>query len=306
MNFDVLSVSGPSILLHADDRIASAGSCFAANIVPFIEKAGFEYIRRGHLPLTFGSLSEDNFSYSKFSAPYGNLYTARQALQIIQRALGMFSPKEDRWRSSDGWIIDPFRPGLRYPASTDHEFDLLTSQYLVDVLDTFRSANVFVFTLGLTEAWVSTKDGAVLPACPGTIAGNFDEENHSFSNFSAQEVSEDLFELIKLLRLINPHLRIILTVSPVPLVATATTDHVLVATIYSKSVLRVAAHEASSKIPNVFYFPAYEIVTGPQAPPDYFETDRREPSKRAIEAVMTAFLSKCESAVNYQIGRAHV
>jgi hypothetical protein len=38
-------------------------------------------------------------------------------------------------------------------------------------------------------------------------------------------------------------LRIVLTVSPVPLVATVTGSHVVPATIYSKSVLRIAAQE---------------------------------------------------------------
>ena len=54
----------------------------------------------------------------------------------------------------------------------------------------------------------------------------------------------------------------ILTVSPVPLVATAAGKHVLVATTYSKSVLRVACEEVCQKAADVMYFPSYEIITG--------------------------------------------
>jgi hypothetical protein len=89
---------------------------------------------------------------------------------------------------------------------------------------------------------------------------------------------------------------VILTVSPVPLVATASGRHVLTATTYSKSVLRVAAGEITAKDLRVNYFPAYEIVTGPQAPETFFERDRRNVSREAIDVVMGAFLACCEPA----------
>ena len=195
----------------------------------------------------------------------------------------------------DGLVIDLFRPGLKYPASSECEFELLTAQHLHNVLEVFRRAQVFVFTLGLTEGWLSTIDNAVFPVCPGTIWGEFDPDRHAFHNFTLAEVSSDLDEFIALAREINPSLRFVLTVSPVPLVATATGDHVLTATIYSKSVLRVAAAEAVRRHADVAYFPAYEIVTGPQAPHDYFEGNRREPSTKAIRQVMGAFLAHCET-----------
>ena len=105
-------------------------------------------------------------------------------------------------------------------------------------------------------------DGAVFSACPGTVAGSFDPDRHEFRNFDAAEATADLLEFTWLLRSINPGVRIILTVSPVPLIATATGDHVLTASIYSKSVLRVAAAELARLEPEIAYFPAYEIVTG--------------------------------------------
>jgi hypothetical protein len=289
-------------LIRRGEKVASAGSCFAANIVPFLERAGFNYVRRDIPPSVFADVAADNFNYSRFSAAYGNIYTARQAAQMFRRALGRFRPAEDRWAVADDLIIDPFRPGLKYPAISNREFDLLTAQHLANVLDAVGAADVFVFTLGLTEAWVSRRDGAVFPACPGTIAGAFDPARHLFQNFSAREVTQDLEDLIDLVREVQPRMRFLLTVSPVPLVATATHEHVLVATTYSKSALRVAAEEVARSRPEVTYFPAYEIVTGPQAPFDFFETDRREPSAAAIEAVMRAFLSRCETDCSANVG----
>jgi hypothetical protein len=293
--FDATTLLDGPPLVAAGEIVVSAGSCFAANIVPYLEASGISYLRTEHVPEQFNALiKDDNFSYAKFSASYGNIYTIRQALQLLQRCLGRFRPEEDRWRGEGGAIIDPYRPGLKYPARTDEEFDVLLRQHLDSVLRAVQMADVFVFTLGLTEAWISRRDGAVFPACPGTVAGRFDPALHEFRNFTAREVSEDIDAFVAVVREINPNLRIILTVSPVPLVATATPQHVLVATTYSKSVLRVAAGEAEARYENVVYFPAYEIVTGPQAPHDFFEDDRREPTQKAIKTVMRSFLSRCD------------
>jgi hypothetical protein len=300
--WETSTLTDGSALIRNGEKVASAGSCFAANMVPFLERAGFEYIRRDVAPNVFAALGPDNFNYSRFSAAYGNIYTARQATQMLRRALGRFKPIEDRWFAADDIVVDPFRPGLKYPATSDRELDLLTSQHLANVLDAIRAADVFVFTLGLTEAWVSARDGAVFPACPGTIAGTFDAARHLLCNFSAREVAQDLDDLVDLVREVHPRLRVVFTVSPVPLVATAMKQHVVVATTYSKSVLRVAAGEIALSKPGVTYFPAYEIVTGPQAPFEFFESDRREPSAAAIDAVMRAFLSQCET-INSSAGQ---
>jgi hypothetical protein len=105
-----------------------------------------------------------------------------------------------------------------------------------------------------------------------------------------------LDNFIEEIRAVNSSIRFLITVSPVPLVATANGDqHVLCASTYSKSVLRVVAQGAVEKHQHVTYFPAYEIVTGPQAPDTYFEADCRNVSEKAVAAVMTALLLHCDS-----------
>lgn len=286
-------VAGAEPYVMAGEKVMTAGSCFASNLVPYLERAGLTYLRteRPHPAFPY----EERFGYDKFSAAYGNIYTARQLLQLLRRALGRFTPAEDRWHIGDQ-VIDPLRPGLVHAARSDREFDLLTAQHLAAVLEAFSGADVLIFTLGLTEAWVSAADGTVFPACPGTVAGEFDPSRHRFHNLSVAEVTADLETFVAELRAINPTIKVILTVSPVPLVATATASHVLMATAYSKSVLRVAAAEAVSRLDRVLYFPAYEIVTGPQAPHEFFEADRRSVARAGIDTVMGAFLSRCGKA----------
>ena len=286
----------PLPLVERKDRIVTAGSCFAANLVPYLEGAGLTYLKTEFTNPIFGKVPPESLSYGKFSAGYGNIYTTRQLYQLLLRACGAFTPAEDRWRVGPR-LVDPFRPGLTYAARSDREFDEISRRHLRAVRKAFSECSVFIFTLGLTEAWYSKLDGAVFPACPGTIAGAYDPDRHGFVNFTVQDVTDDLGKFVARLRSINPGVRIILTVSPVPLVATAEQAHVLAATTYSKSVLRVAAETAARTFDNIFYFPSYEIVTGPQAPEDFFESDRRDVSRKAVEVVMGAFLSACERNV---------
>jgi hypothetical protein len=296
----------PSEVLHTEqklirkgDKVVSAGSCFASNIVPYLEKSGFTYLRTEETHPAFADLDPEPFGYAKFSAAYGNIYTARQLLQLLKRCMKLFSPIEDRWIVGDK-VVDPYRPGLRYYARSHREFDLLTQQHLNRTREAFEKASVFVFTLGLTEAWVSELDGAVFPACPGTVAGSYDPARHKFVNFGVAEIAADLDAVVELLKQMNPAIRIILTVSPVPLVATATGNHVLAASTYSKSVLRVVAGEVAERHTDVTYFPSYELVTGPQAPKDFFEEDRRNVSSAGVDVVMGAMLAHCEGEASGQ------
>ena len=281
---DLVNASAP--LLMPEDRIVSAGSCFAANIVPHLEAAGYSYLRTEIM-----DDSEDRFHYGSYSAAYGNIYSARQFRQLVDRCLGNFRPAEDRWSLGDA-VIDPFRPGLLYPAEDEAEFDITTAAHLERTREAFAQATVLIFTLGLTEAWASKIDGAVFPACPGVVAGTFDPDRHHFVNFRVGEIVEDMRAALTALRSINPALRVLLTVSPVPLVATATGEHVYAANFYSMSALRAAAEEVASLEKDVVYFPSLEIVLGLDAGAN-FEPDLRSVSAEGLSRVVSALLAGC-------------
>jgi hypothetical protein len=274
--------------LREDDRVFSAGSCFASNVIPYLEKAGIAYVRTERRPHSFSAF-KDGLGYEKFSARFGNIYTSRQFLQLLLRCTGQWAPAEDRWRTPAG-LIDPFRPGLRYLAGSDQEFDALTRSHLSATKEAIENATVVIFTLGLTEAWRAT-DGAVFPVCPGTVAGEFDATKHFFLNLSTAQVTEDLLECHAEIVKLNANARFVLTVSPVPLTATATGKHVVVASLESKAVLRVAVANAQAADGEIEYFPAYELLMGWQTPPGSWDADMRSVTAAGLDNVMSALLS---------------
>lgn len=164
------------------------------------------------------------------------------------------------------------------------------AQHFGAVRHALETLDIMIFTLGLTEGWVSTIDGAAFPLCPGVAGGTFDPTAHVFRNLRTADVRAQIGAFVERLRALNPKARLILTVSPVPLAATASGHHVLPATIYSKSVLRAAAQEAAEDLEGVYYFPSYEIVTGPQARGRFFAEDLREVTEEGVEQVMRVFL----------------
>jgi hypothetical protein len=83
--------------------------------------------------------------------------------------------------------------------------------------------------------------------------------------------------------------RIIVTVSPVPLMATFSAEDVVVANTYSKSLLRAVAQEWAAKYENVHYFPSYEIVQNSD-PRLTWEEDRRHVKGQVVQHIMRLFL----------------
>jgi hypothetical protein len=274
------------------DKVATAGSCFAQHIARRLKASGYNYFvaEPGH-PLANEVLAEQ-FNYRVFSARYANLYTTRQLVQLIERAYGERMPEDGHWTLDDGRVVDPLRPTVEPGGfSSLAELEADRRQHLASVRRMFEELDVFVFTLGLTEAWIDSMDGTVFPVCPGVAGGEFDPARHVFHNFGAGEVTEDLRVAIDRILAINPGARFILTVSPVPLVATAEDRHVLVSTTYSKSVLRVACDEIARAYPEkVGYFPSYEIIMGTYNRGRYFGSDLRSVTEEGVSHVMRVFM----------------
>lgn len=290
-------VTPPPFKVRAKDKIVSAGSCFAQNISIHCKKYGFNYhyTEKGHSIINPNILRENG--YGIYSARYGNIYTTQQLNQLIQRVYGDFAPIESSWiKSGPGgrpMITDPFRPNIQpLGFASNQELSIDRQVHFECVKQAFEEMDVFIFTLGLTEAWVDKRDGAVFPIAPGVFGGEYNKDTVEFANFGVDETTEHLTGALTKLRTINPDVRIILTVSPVPLNATYENRHVLVSTTLSKSVLRVAAENVVREFDNVYYFPSYEIITSPHVRGAYYGPDCRCVTDKGVEHVMKLLFSK--------------
>ncbi|MBY8823046.1 GSCFA domain-containing protein [Sphingomonas colocasiae] len=278
-------------------QVGTAGSCFAQHISRRIMASGFNYLvtETGE---GFDEQARVANNYGVFSARYGNIYTTVQLLQLFEEAFGERVPLDRAWIRPDGRFIDPYRQQVEPPGFADEDAVLADrSRHLAAVRRLFEDTDIFVFTLGLTEAWRSRRDGSVFSAAPGVVGGAFDDTEHEFVNFDVAQTYDALSRFLEKLHVINPGVKVLLTVSPIPLIATYEPRSVLVSTTYSKSVLRVAAEMAIREFDWVDYFPSYEIITGSFSGGLYYQPDWREVNALGVSHAMRCFMN------NYIEGR---
>jgi hypothetical protein len=279
----------PRFEITRDTRIAAAGSCFAQHIGRQFKTRGYRFVDVEPAPEILGAEDQHAFGYDLYSARFGNLYSARQLVQLFKRASGDLVPVDQVW-DEGGRFYDPYRPTIE-PDGFESLAELETSRahHLQAVSTILAQTDVFVFTFGLTEAWRNLGDGVVYPTCPGTVHGTFDTERHGFVNFSWPDVMADFEEFIRIARGINPAMRFLVTVSPVPLTATASGRHVLAATMASKSILRAVCAELYERYDFLDYFPSYELVASHPMRAMFFDPNLRTVAPRGVAHVMDNF-----------------
>jgi len=120
---------------------------------------------------------------------------------------------------------------------------------------------VVIITLGLAEVWRDKIANIFLnhTPIPEAIRSHPDRYEFHITNF-AQNLSnlERIHTLLS--QFGHPDVQVVVTVSPVPLMATFSGEDVVIANTYSKSMLRTVAQEWAVAHKNVHYFPSYEIV----------------------------------------------
>jgi len=276
-------------VVSKSDMIASAGSCFAQHIARYLSSKNFTYNICETAPIFFNKEEAADWGYGQFSCRFGNIYTVLQLEQLLERALGRRKVADQFWQNENGKWFDLLRPRInRYGFDSLEIAATDTREHLDSVLEMFRTSSVFVFTYGLVEYWCDKRDGTVFPTAPGCGYGKFDPSRHKAGVMTVGDIVRSTKAAMKMIREINPDLKVIVTISPVPLLATHRDMNIVQASVHSKSLLRVAVEECLPLFEQFYYFPSYEIVTQYCAAPVWDETGRN-PSQTTLEVVFENF-----------------
>lgn len=281
----------PKFAVTRETAIMTAGSCFAQHVHRNLRARAWSVIDTESPAGIFRDEDLARFGYGLYSARYGNIYTVRQLVQLLEEAFGEATPADPVW-SRDGRFFDAQRPNVEPDGlETPEHVAEAREAHLQAICRAVAKADLFVFTLGLTEAWTHGPSGTVYPTAPGTIAGAYDPDVHVFHNFTYDEIMADLDRARTLLQAVNPTMKMLLTVSPVPLTATATGGHVLAASTYSKAVLRAAAGAFSVAHDDADYFPSFEVITNPAAKSGFYKANLRSVEEAGVAAAMHMFFA---------------
>jgi len=290
--FDISELWDPKFHIEPKQKIVTFGSCFAQHIGQALKNQGFMWFSTERPPFGLSEKNCKKYNYNIFSSRTGNIYTTTLLKQWTEWALGTKAPPYEIWENDERYY-DPFRPSIEPNGfASPEEARNSLNQTIRSFRESIEIAQYFVFTLGLTESWHNTENNYEYPICPGTIAGDFDAQKHKFVNQQYGQIILALEQSMEMMRSINPNLKFIFTVSPVPLTATNTRQHVAVATMASKSTLRAVTNQLATNNTYVDYFPSYEIINSPMFKGVFFEPNQRNVSLYGVNFVMSNFF-KC-------------
>jgi hypothetical protein len=245
--------SEASFSIEPGAKIFTVGSCFARNIERHLARHNFDVPSHRH----FG----ESHVINKYN-PFAILQEFRGALYPSERLL----LKDRLFQVDNGGWVDLH---LHFAHPTERETILKYNTASENLFAEIINCPYFIITLGLVEVWYDRECNCYLNE-PLNF-GNLYLENKNLQNYFAkrfvfqvlsyEETYSATYKIFSLLKSsVSPDCRVILTVSPVPLSGTFTGKDVLVANMYSKSVLRTVAEAICKRFDFVDYFPSYESV----------------------------------------------
>jgi hypothetical protein len=275
----------PKFKLRSEDKFYAIGSCFARglehslgkrNVV--VESAAPEFARLQ--PIT--------------KEPTGrgfiNKYNTFSILNELRWALDPEAefPMESIAQLTATTCYDPHtNPTLEL---VDLKETLARRALLQTVTRRIANCRAVIITLGLVEVWRDIRADVFVNNTPIPALLKTQRDRYEFRLTSFAENWANLEAIHALLvRYAHPDVRIVVTVSPVPLTATFSTMDVVTANTYSKSLLRTVAQEWAAAHENVDYFPSYEIVQNSDRA-SVWQPDLTHVTKAGLRHIMDLFL----------------
>ena len=284
----------PTFEIRREDRIFTVGSCFARNIEFRLEEIGFDtpmysQIIRARL----GELGE--------SLPFFNKYNVAVIRKELEWAAGQPRPPEDHLllRLPSGMVQDAFF-NPRSKTGAPLEEARARRAYVEGLFRSFPQCRVLVVTLGLVEVWRDVRSNLLLNVTPSRALIEAEPDRFVLDVLSYDEILADLEGIHALLSGHgHPDFRILITVSPVPLIVTFRPIDVISANSYSKSVQRAAVEVFVQTHDNVDYFPSYETVTMTDRRLA-FDADNRHVQAGVVARVVDRFLRAYSPGLQFE------
>ena len=271
----------PGFALNADSRFFCLGACFARNIEEHLIYRGVEVLSKRVVSPKAEWPARANGFLNKFTTD-----SMLNELRWLER------PPEDMaarmLETPAGWRDMHLSPGL--PATSLERAIERRAWLASDYFPRLRHADVVVLTLGLNEVWRDTRVDERLNATPGFHEVRRDKGRYRLEITSVDENIAALEEIRQRLKALNPAVKIVVTVSPVPMSTTFSGRDVAIANTLSKSTLRAAADAFQLSHDDVDYFPSFEMVTLSSRPFAY-APDCLHVADRVVSAVMDVFLN---------------
>jgi hypothetical protein len=245
-------------LISPATRVVAIGSCFARYFILWLAEHGF-------------NKSIPQSPYNALLRFGSRLESPASVAQQFRWAFGELDDKAVVWIDKNKEVFEASE----------------ARQQLVR--ETLLATDVLILTLGLSEVWYDRVTGE--PLWRAMPADQFDPERHVFRVETMAQTLQWLETIERLRAQHVPDMKIVFTVSPVPLGVTFRPISAVTANSASKAIVRASLDEflrnhREEVGRHLFYFPSYELVA------DYF-IDPYEPDNRHITPTVAASIIRC-------------
>jgi|688.fasta_scaffold189071_1 hypothetical protein len=241
-----------------DTRITAFGSCFAEHIATHLSNRNYDVLNRKPVRSYIVDMAEGITS----------TFALRQQFDWAFRSIAPTQPLWFGYRGEDFGYDEDVRRNTQ---------------------EIFEQTEVFIVTLGLSEIWYDEPTGEVFwRAIPIEV---YDSSRHRFRVTTVEENRANLRAIYDTIEEFVPGARLVISVSPIPLVATFRPNSSITSNAVSKAVLRVAVDEVYREIGHegrFFYWPTYEVAEHGFGA-GRFLPDRRHIRQPVLDYVMSLF-----------------
>ncbi|MFZ5973226.1 MAG: GSCFA domain-containing protein [Bacteroidota bacterium] len=255
-NFRTELILAKAAPIHHAMPVVTAGSCFADHI---------------------GSRLKDT-KFPCLANPFGVAYSPVAIHNNLLAALRGTAPAAQGYlQQEEGWKHFQFHS--RWWAATQQELQTALTKTLTETASFLASADVVLLTYGTAWVYKHRATEQLVANCHKMPAKEFDK-----LLLSPAQIIESFGVWHQALRSVRPHVRIILTVSPVRHI-----KDTLELNQVSKAALRLACHYITQQFSNTEYFPAYELLMDDLRDYRFYDRDLIHPSGTAIDYIWQKF-----------------
>jgi len=239
----------PTETISYEDQLMLIGSCFVETIGKKFQDGGFQTTIN----------------------PFGILYNPHSLVQSIERLLNPIPFETADLFSYQGvWNSFAYHSRFSYPSREETLRNI--NEQLASGAMRMQSARWLMITLGTAWVYKLADSGAVVANCHKLPENRFIRHR-----MSEEEIVEVFTPLIERLHILNPALRILMTVSPIRHWKDGAHENQL-----SKASLLLAIEQIQQRFSFVHYFPSYELMMDELRDYRFYAEDMIHPNATAI------------------------
>jgi hypothetical protein len=243
-------------LINYTDKLLFMGSCFAENMGEKLVASKFQTLQN----------------------PFGILYNPESILNSLEFLnSGKEFTEGDLFEDQGVW--NSFSHHSRFSDTDKERYLKNINRQTTQGAFFLKQADFLIITLGTAWVYQYKKTGKIVSNCHKIPAREFERFRLPVSTIV--ERCQTVFSNLKIQ---NPNLKIILTVSPVRHLKDGVLENQV-----SKATLLLAVQELMVKLDNLSYFPSYEIMMDDLRDYRFYASDMVHPSEQAVDYIWEKF-----------------